>query len=327
MPNACGVRFCHGMAARTLIHCVTDPAQVGKRLDAVLAAALPEFSRSRLQALIKAGQVSIEGLPVKARQPAMLDQEIYIIIPEAEASEVQAEPMDLSILHEDPDLIVLNKPSGLVVHPGAGHQTGTLVNALLAHCGGLSTIGGVERPGIVHRLDKDTSGCMVVAKNDQAHQHLANQFAERTVEKHYLAVVQGRPHPASGRVENAIGRHPVNRQKMAVTDEKRGKLAITDYHGGPHVNSATLVHCRLHTGRTHQIRVHMHGLGHPLLGDVIYGKAGKNKDVTRLMLHSWILGFGHPKTGEWMRWRSEIPPAYNPWLTDERWLDGVSQKP
>ena len=252
---------------------MNKPSWAGKRLDAVLAEAVPELSRSRLQTLIKQGHVEIEGQAVKARQSVVLDQVVDIRIPAAEPSEVLPEPMDLKILFEDKHLLVLDKPSGLVVHPGAGHQSGTLVNGLLAHCGALSSIGGIERPGIVHRLDKDTSGCMVVAKNDQAHQCLSAQFADRKVEKHYLAVAQGRLAAASGKIENHLGRHPVNRQKMAVVDERRGKPASTDYHCGPSLEGGTLVHCQLHTGRTHQIRVHLHSLGHPLLGDVIYGKS------------------------------------------------------
>lgn len=302
---------------------LTQPSQEGKRLDAVLAEALPQFSRSRLQALMKSGHVRIDGQPVKPRQAVVLGDEVQVTVPKAAPAENEPEAMELNILFEDQHLIVLDKPSGLVVHPGAGHPSGTLVNALLAHCGGLSTIGGVERPGIVHRLDKDTSGGMLVAKDDQTHQALAAQFAEREVSKHYLAVVRGRPSPSSGRVENHLGRHPVNRQKMAVVDEKRGKPAVTDYAAGPHVHGASLVHCRLHTGRTHQIRVHLHSLGHPLLGDAIYGRAQKQlpEGVDRLMLHSWILGFQHPMTKEAMVWRTEIPEVYGPWRTDERWLE------
>ena len=295
----------------------------GKRLDAVLAEACPELSRSRLQALIKQGHVCIAGQAVKARQPVVLDQEIVISIPPATAHKAQPEKMDLNILFEDEHIVVLDKPSGLVVHPGAGNHSGTLVNALLAHCGALSTIGGVERPGIVHRLDKDTSGCMVVAKNDHAHQHLSAQFAQRKVEKHYLAVVHGCPTPTSGSVVNHLGRHPVNRQKMAVVDAKRGKPANTDYHAGPQVDGATLVHCHLHTGRTHQIRVHLHSLGHPLLGDVIYGHShsAKTLSVERLLLHSWILGFRHPVSDNTLTWRTQLPQAFNPWLTDPAWVE------
>ncbi len=312
------------MPAQSLTIRLDDPSQEGKRLDAVLAAALPEISRSRLQALIKEGHVRIGSQKVKARHPVVLGEEVAVTIPEAAPAEALPEAMELEILYEDTQLLVLNKPSGLVVHPGAGHQTGTLVNALLAHCGGLSTIGGVERPGIVHRLDKDTSGCMVIAKDDASHQHLAKQFAERAVAKHYLAVVRGRLSPASGSVENFIGRHPVNRQKMAVVDAERGKAAVTDYHGGPCIDGASLVHCQLHTGRTHQIRVHLHSLGHALLGDAIYGRGQKGPrraGIDRLMLHSWILGFRHPLSGETMIWRTPIPPEFAPWLTDERWLE------
>ncbi len=306
---------------RTLTFRFADPSQVGQRLDAVLASAFPELSRSRLQALIKEGQVRAAGGTVKARQPVALDQEIVITLPEAKPAEAQAEAMDLNILHEDEHLLVLDKPSGLVVHPGAGHASGTLVNALLAHCGGLSTIGGVERPGIVHRLDKETSGAMVVAKNDRTHAALSQQFADRAVQKHYLAVARGRLHPMKGRAENHLGRHPVNRQKMAVVEASRGKLAMTDYEGGPCVEGATLVHCHLHSGRTHQIRVHLQSLGHALLGDAVYGKTPKSAGVDRLMLHAWILGFHHPATQEAMVWTATIPEAFRRWCTDPRWLE------
>ncbi len=309
----------------TLQFQLTDADQVGKRLDVVLAKAFPQLSRSRMQALIKDGHVRVQGRPVKARQPAVLDETIEIAIPEVEPAKAVAEPMDLSILHEDDDLLVLDKPSGLVVHPGAGNHSGTLVNGLLAHCGGLSSIGGVERPGIVHRLDKDTSGAMVVAKNDPTHRALTTQFSERRVQKHYLAVVRGRPSFPSGTVSNHLGRHPVNRQKMAVVEANRGKPAVTDYHCGASIDGATLVHCHLHTGRTHQIRVHCQSLGHPLLGDVIYGRPHKGDSVDRLMLHAWILAFQHPTTSERMVWRSEIPRAFSPWLTDPAWLEKESR--
>ena len=296
---------------------LSNPNDVGRRLDAVLAEHVPELSRSRIQALIKAGHVHVQGEPsVKARMPVHLGMDVMIEVPDAQPSTAKAEAMDLDILFEDDHLLVLNKASGLVVHPGAGHGSGTLVNALLAHCGSLSTIGGVERPGIVHRLDKDTSGCMVIAKNDLAHQELSRQFADRETRKHYLAVVRGRPANASGRVENHLGRHPVNRQKMAVVDAKRGKPAVTDYEVGPTQSGASLVLCRLHTGRTHQIRVHCHSLGHPLLGDAIYGKTTKQGYDGRLLLHAWLLGFRHPVSKEWMSWSSDIPSAFAPWIED-----------
>jgi|MDTC01.3.fsa_nt_gb 23S rRNA pseudouridine1911/1915/1917 synthase len=301
---------------------LSNPADVGRRLDTVLADCVSDLSRSRIQVLIKSGHILVNGRSAKARQPVELDDNVTIEIPAAAPSTAVAEPMDLDILFEDDYLLVLNKPSGMVVHPGAGHGTGTLVNALLAHCGSLSTIGGVERPGIVHRLDKDTSGCMVVAKNDAAHQELSRQFADRETTKHYLAVARGRPSAKSGRIENHLGRHPVNRQKMAVVEPKRGKLAITDYEVGGEQDNASLMLCKLFTGRTHQIRVHCHSLGHALLGDEIYGRSGKQHYQGRLLLHAWLLGFQHPTTKEAMRWRSIIPKEYEPWLDDEtlkRW--------
>ena len=212
--------------------------------------------------------------------------------------------MPLRLLFEDEDLLVIDKPAGLVVHPGAGNQTHTLVNALLHHCTILSGIGGKQRPGIVHRLDKQTSGAMVVAKNDAAHQELSRQFADREITKIYLALVTGtlrRPH---GRIDAAIGRHPIHRKKMAVNPE-RGRTARTDYRVLDSGGGVSLVECTLHSGRTHQIRVHMHHLGHPVLGDSLYGR---NRQVTapRQMLHAWKLGFTHPRTNERMLF--EAPP-------------------
>ncbi len=302
---------------------LNDPAMRGQRLDAALAVALPEFSRSRIQALIKGGHIrSTDGSTLKPRQPVQGNEEILVEIPAPKPSSIEPEAMPLDILYEDDDLLVLDKPSGLVVHPGAGHDTGTLVNALLAHCGRLSSIGGVERPGIVHRLDKDTSGCLVVAKNDPSHQNLSEQFANREVTKHYLAVGRGRPAWETQRVENFIGRHRVNRQKMAVVDQAHGKPAITEFDRGHTHQDATMIRCRLFTGRTHQIRVHLHHLGHPLLGDEIYGRQISGY-ADRLLLHAWLLGIRHPVTGQEMSWRTPIPKAFYQWEDAEtiaRWL-------
>ena len=295
----------------------TDDADGKIRLDQYLAAHLPELSRSRIQNLIKSGDVLVNGSPAKPKNPVSRGDSITVRIPEPEPAEAQPQDIPLDILYEDEDVVVINKESGMVVHPAAGNPDGTIVNALLHHCGDLSGIGGVERPGIVHRLDKDTSGCLVIAKNDGAHQSLTAQFAARSTEKRYLAVVQGIPSQSSGTVFTHIGRHPVNRLKMAVVNPGSGKAAITDYDllcADPSTDSS-LVLCTLHTGRTHQIRVHMLHLGHPLIGDPIYAKPARQKAKPgRLMLHAWRLGFDHPRTGKRMDFEAPVPPEYTPWL-------------
>ncbi|MGA7274117.1 MAG: RluA family pseudouridine synthase, partial [Candidatus Udaeobacter sp.] len=223
--------------------------------------------------------------------------------------ETLPEPIPLDVLFEDDDLIVINKPAGLTVHPGAGQREHTLVNALLSHCRTLSGIAGKERPGIVHRLDKETSGCLVVAKNDIAHRALSKQFAARTVEKIYLALVAGKLRKAAGIIDEKIGRHPVRRQRMQVTSV-RGRTAKTEYRAIRSSDQATLVECRLHSGRTHQIRVHLHHLGHPVLGDKIYAPRFA-KSFPRQMLHAWRLGFRHPRTDEWKTFEAPPPPDFN----------------
>ena len=291
--------------------------QLGTRLDQYLAALLPELSRARIQALIKEGEITVNGKATKAKTPVERNMRIEVNIPEPEPAEAQPQDIPLSVLYEDKHVIVIDKESGMVVHPAAGNPDGTLVNAVLFHCGDLSGIGGVERPGIVHRLDKDTSGCIVVAKNDQAHLSLTTQFAERDTGKIYLAVVQGCPKEPKGTVFTNIGRHPVNRLKMAVVNPGSGKPAITDWEV-LHYDAATdssLVMCTLHTGRTHQIRVHMLHLGHPLIGDPIYAHPQRQKARPgRLMLHAWRLAFNHPADGRRIAIQSPIPAEYTPWL-------------
>ncbi len=291
--------------------------QLGARLDQYLAAQLPELSRARIQALIKEGEITVNGKSTKAKTPVERNMRIEVNIPEPEPAEAQPQDIPISVLFEDKHVIVIDKESGMVVHPAAGNPDGTLVNAVLFHCGDLSGIGGVERPGIVHRLDKDTSGCIVVAKNDQAHLSLTTQFAERDTGKIYLAVVQGCPKEAKGTVFTNIGRHPVNRFKMAVVNPGSGKPAITDWEV-LHYDAATdssLVMCTLHTGRTHQIRVHMLHLGHPLIGDPIYAHPQRQKARPgRLMLHAWRLAFNHPADGRRIAIQSPIPAEYTPWL-------------
>ena len=291
----------------------------GERVDAFLAARLSELSRSRIQTLIREQFIQINGHPAKPRDSVKIGDRITIVLPEAVPLDNAPQDIPLDILFEDDDLVVINKTSGMVVHPAPGNPDGTLVNALLHHCRGkLSGIGGVERPGIVHRLDKDTSGCLVVAKSDAAHQSLITQFSERsTMEKLYLAVTQGIPKPAKDTVFTHIGRHPVNRQKMAVVNPPGGKTAITDYEtlATDAASLTTLVLCHLHTGRTHQIRVHMHHKGAPLVGDPIYGKSSKTSEQTgRLMLHAWRLAFDHPLSGKRHQFEAPIPAEFRPWL-------------
>ncbi len=290
---------------------------IGMRLDQYLAGQLPELSRARIQALIKAGDIRVNGKTSKAKTPVERGMRIEVDIPEPEAAEAQPQDIPIRVLYEDADVIVIDKESGMVVHPAAGNPDGTLVNAVLFHCGDLSGIGGVERPGIVHRLDKDTSGCIVVAKNDAAHLSLTTQFAERDTSKIYLAVVQGRPREEEGTVFTNIGRHPVNRLRMCVVNPGSGKPAITDYRVLRYdaASDSSLVMCTLHTGRTHQIRVHMLHLGHPLVGDPIYAHPQRQKAKPgRLMLHAWRLAFNHPRDGHRVSIESEIPPEYTPWL-------------
>lgn len=302
-----------------------------ERLDKALAEAGEELSRSRVQHLIRAGLASVDGQPVsdpgaKVRPGAAL----ALALPPPEEARPAAEAIALAVVHEDDDLIVIDKPAGMVVHPGPGNERGTLVNALLAHCtGSLSGIGGVKRPGIVHRLDKDTSGLMVVAKTDAAHRGLAAQFADHgrsgPLERAYLAIVWGAPNPERGRIDAALARSATNREKMAVVPADKGRRAVTHYRVlerfGPGPEAlASLLECRLETGRTHQIRVHLTHMGHPLLGDALYGTGFKTKAnglaaaarealrrLGRQALHAAVLGFEHPHTGRAMRFESAPP--------------------
>ena len=291
----------------------------GMRLDQYLCSRLPELSRARIHALIKNGSILAQETVCKAKTPVERGMRISVQIPDPVRAETLPQDLPIDVLYEDEHIIVLNKQSGMVVHPAAGNPDGTLVNALLHHCGHLSAIGGVQRPGIVHRLDKDTSGCIVVAKNDRAHASLCSQFAGRNAKKLYLAVTQGCLREPEGTVFTNIGRHPVNRMKMAVVNPGSGKPAITDYrllHYDISTDSS-LVLCTLHTGRTHQIRVHMLHLGHPLIGDVIYSShpARQKAKPGRLMLHAWFLSFDHPAdSARRMRFFAPIPPEFTPWL-------------
>src|SRR5450432_3580466 len=280
----------------------------GLRLDRFLALLLPQFSRARLQDLIRDGAVTLEGKKPRTREPIRAGDVVRLIEPPLRTIDAQPEKIPLDLLFEDADLLVVNKPAGLVVHPGAGNQTHTLVNALLHHCTRLSWIGGKERPGIVHRLDKQTSGCMVVAKNDAAHQELSRQFAEREITKIYVALVTGSLRRSHGTIDASIGRHPVHRKKMAV-NQNRGRTARTDYRVLQSGGGVSFVECTLHSGRTHQIRVHFHHLGHPVLGDSLYGR-NRQIPAPRQMLHSWKLGFTHPRAGEQMLFEAPLPDDF-----------------
>ena len=291
-------------------------------MDRMLADALPDVSRNRIKALITGGSVAQAGARVSEPSRRVKPGETFEVrIPEAAPARPIAQPIPLAIVFEDEHLIVVDKPAGLVVHPAAGNPDRTLVNALLAHCGdSLSGIGGVARPGIVHRIDKDTSGLLVAAKNDAAHASLARQFAEHSLERAYQAVCWGAPSPKEGTITGNIGRNPRNRKKMSVI-ARGGKEAVTHYRVLRTVNRwASLVECRLETGRTHQIRVHLSARGHPIIGDPLYGRAGRRRldgvgegfgnavsELGRQALHACVLGFEHPKTGEFLRFRSDLP--------------------
>ena len=278
------------------------------RLDRFLASELQAYSRSRIQQLIRDQFVRLNGAPARPSDPVRAGDQIDLTEPPPARIENQPEPILLEILFEDADLIVINKPAGLVVHPGAGQREHTLVNALLHHCTNLSGIGGKERPGIVHRLDRETSGCIVVAKNDGAHRTLSAQFAARTVEKVYLALVAGKLKKNHGIIEEKIGRHPVHRQRMSIA-AMHGRPAKTEYRVLRASEASSLVECRLHSGRTHQIRVHLHHLGHPVLGDKVYAPKSAG-DFSRQLLHAWKLGFQHPRTGELKSFSAPLPEDF-----------------
>lgn len=280
------------------------------RLDAWLAAQAPELSRARIQALMKDGRVTCGGAAVKASAKPEQGQVIEIRVPAPVQAEPQPEDIPLDILYEDAALLVLNKPAGLVVHPAPGHADGTLVNALLHHCDDLGGVGGVERPGIVHRLDKDTSGLMMVAKSDAAMAGLVKLFQTGGITKEYLTLVHGAPPKASGTVSNLIGRHPVDRKRMAVV-RCNGRQAVTHYAVERQFKGAALVRCRIETGRTHQIRVHMQSLGCPVAGDALYGRSAADKRLpvvpARQMLHAARLAFAHPLTGAALTFDAPLP--------------------
>lgn len=299
----------------SIIETTIGEGQAGLRLDRALAELLPDLSRERIKALIVEGQIVSGGRSLNPSMKVAVGQDYSITLPAPVALDAVAQDIPLDIVHEDADLIVVDKPAGLVVHPAAGNLDGTLVNALLHHCDGqLSGIGGVARPGIVHRIDKDTSGLLVVAKSDKAHEGLARQFKDHSIDRLYAAIVYGIPAPGSGTVDAWIGRSDADRKKMAVHREGRGKHAVTHYRVMERLRGAAMVECRLETGRTHQVRVHMAHLGHPLIGDPVYGRDRKGfKSILetlgfkRQALHAKRLGFIHPVTEEPLAFDSPLP--------------------
>jgi 23S rRNA pseudouridine1911/1915/1917 synthase len=294
------------------------PEEEGFRLDLFLTKKEPGLSRAQIQRAVAEGRVLVNSRPIKAGRRVKAADAVAIRIPEAKPSGVTPEAIPLTILYEDPSLLVIDKPAGMVVHPATGHPGGTLVNALLHHCRDLSGIGGVLRPGIVHRLDKGTSGLLVVAKSDAAHWGLAGQFKRREVKKTYLALVYGNPQTDGGRIEAAVGRHPTDRKKMS-TKSRRGRPAVTLWRVRERFGVAALLEIDIETGRTHQIRVHLTQIGHQVVGDLVYGGAGRLRSVEntalrarmkaldRQALHAYRLSFTHPVTGEVLRFSAPLP--------------------
>jgi 23S rRNA pseudouridine1911/1915/1917 synthase len=294
-----------------------DSRHSGWRLDRALADSVPSLSRERLKTLIRSGAVEAAGKPLRDPAVKVRGDELFLVaVPEPEPAHNEAQDIPLRVIFEDEHLLVVDKPAGLVIHPAAGNRDGTLVNALLHHCGdSLSGIGGVARPGIVHRIDKDTSGLLVVAKTDVAHEGLAKQFAAHSIDRRYLAIVNGVPKASEGVIDAPLARSAANRKKIAIVESGRGKRAVTHWRRLQLLEDATLVECRLETGRTHQVRVHMASIGHPLVGDPVYGRSGKTHDKLlnelqfhRQALHAAELGFTHPVTKRRLSFASAMPP-------------------
>ena len=290
-----------------------DNSVTKERLDRFLVSRLSRLSRSRIQSLIESGHILINGLVCRPSQAVHSGDTVSVTEPEPVLTKAQSEDIPLSLLFEDEHLVVVNKPAGMVIHPGAGVQSGTLVNALLHHVQNLSGIGGELRPGVVHRLDKETSGCLAVAKHDAAHSRLSKQFSDREVRKFYLALCRGKFGRKSGEIVAPIGRHPVHRQKMSIV--KHGRPARTHFEVISEEPDRTLVLCQIFTGRTHQIRVHLQSIGHPVLGDKVYGKP--KTLYLRHMLHAWHLGFFHPIYENWLEFEAELP--------DDFWESGIDE--
>lgn len=281
-----------------------------ERIDKCLSMLIDSLSRSFIQKLIKEESIFVNGNKVKANYKVKTDDEVFFLLPPSEEPDILAEDLELDILYEDKDVIVVNKPKGMVVHPAAGHYSGTLVNGLLYHCrDSLSGINGIMRPGIVHRIDKDTTGSIIACKNDASHESIARQLKEHTINRTYHAIVWGRLKEEEGTVNKPIGRHPNDRKKMAV-NEKNGKTAVTHYRVLRYFRDYTYVECRLETGRTHQIRVHMASIGHPLLGDEVYSAHKAPFFLQGQTLHAQILGFMHPSTEEYIEVNAPLPEYF-----------------
>lgn len=292
------------------IRLTADESGQNKRIDKYLTDCLPDFSRSFLQKLLKEGEVFVNGKTVKANYKIITGDEIIFSIPDNREPDILAEDLAVEILYEDKDIILVNKPKGMVVHPSNGHYSGTLVNFLMYHCkDDLSGINGILRPGIVHRIDMDTTGVLIVCKNDKAHQAIAGQLKEHSINRRYRAIVHGVIREDEGRIETMIGRHPTDRKKMS-TQCKNGKEAITNFRVLQRFLNYTYIECRLETGRTHQIRVHMASIGHPLLGDTTYGNIKTKYNLQGQCLHAMILGFIHPSNGEYMEIQAPLPDYF-----------------
>jgi 23S rRNA pseudouridine1911/1915/1917 synthase len=291
-----------------ILEFIIGEQKCGERIDKFLSESMESKSRSFVQGLIEKEQIKVNDKTVKSNYKLRLGDKVTTTIPDAIELEINAEDIELNILYEDSDLIVVNKPQGMVVHPAAGNYSGTLVNALLSHCKDLSGINGVMRPGIVHRIDKDTSGVLVVAKNDYAHNKLSEQFKDHSMTRVYTALVEGVLKKDKGTIDTSLGRHPNDRIKFAVVSE--GKRAVTHYNVLERFDSYTLIECRLETGRTHQIRVHMSHIGHPLVGDSVYGHKKPKFKVEGQLLHAKLLGFIHPVKEIYMEFQSPLPEYF-----------------
>lgn len=300
---------------QNIIKITIEPEDAGTRLDKLISLNAEGITRSAAEKLIAEGCVSMNGKIVSKSYKGAAGDCIELTLPEPVMLDVQSEDIPLQIMYEDSDLLVVNKPKGMVVHPAPGNYSGTLVNALLAHCGSsLSGINGVIRPGIVHRIDKDTSGLLIVAKNDFAHQNLAAQIKVHSFTRIYEAVVHGDLKTDDGTIDAPIGRHPLNRKKMAVT-EKNARCAVTHYHVIARYNGFTHVQCKLETGRTHQIRVHMAYIGHPIAGDTVYGPKKPVPNLNGQCLHAKVIGFNHPRDGRYIELNSDLPAYFIDFLS------------
>lgn len=299
-------------------HLIADFSDDGERVDRYLAEEFAEYSRSFIQKLIKDGYVLVNSHPVKSNYKVSHADVLEVVIPKLQEPEIAAENIPLDILYEDEDIIVVNKPKGMVVHPAAGHYSQTLVNALMYHCrDNLSGINGVLRPGIVHRIDMDTTGVLVACKNDFSHNDIASQLAVHSITRKYNAICLNCFKEPDGTIDAPIGRHPVDRKKMAV-DMKNGRRAVTHYHVLENLKNSAYVECQLETGRTHQIRVHMASIGHPLLGDTVYSQAKSAYNLKGQTLHARVLGLIHPRTGQYMEFEAPLPDYFETLLNNLR---------